>query len=206
MGKKSSFGVYCSQNKGCVFGVMLVLLLQKACGVEFQVGGSKGFWGVSSDSNAQSFNQWAETRRFQAGDSLVFNYQAGQDSVLLVKQDDYKNCNTEAPIKHFSDGHTIFKFEKSGPYYFISGNKDNCLKNQKLVVVVLADRTKQYSSPPPTPIEEEPTSPPPSSEASSQPPEALAHMNPTPSPLVIFHLQGFKRLLISWSLSYTSMG
>lgn len=101
----------------------------------------------------------------------VFNYQAGQDSVLLVNEDDYKNCHTESPIKHFSDGHTVIKFEKSGPHYFISGIKDNCLKNEKMVVVVLADRTKQYSSPPPAPA------------AGSQPPEASVQMNPTPSPI-----------------------
>ncbi|XP_022941574.1 early nodulin-like protein 3 [Cucurbita moschata] len=164
MAKKSSFAV-------TIFGVML-LLVQNVCGVEYQVGGSKGIWGVPSDPNAQSLNQWAESRRFQIGDSIVFNYQSGQDSVLLVNQDDYNNCHTESPIKHFSDGHTIIKFEKSGPHYFISGIKDNCLKNEKLVVVVLADRTKQYSSPPPAPVEE-PQSP---------PPEAPAQMNPTPSP------------------------
>ncbi|XP_008463438.2 early nodulin-like protein 3 [Cucumis melo] len=175
MGKRSNnFGIF-SQKKACVnfvvklFGVLM--FVQKVCGVEFQVGGSKGVWGVPSDPNAQSLNQWAESRRFQIGDSLVFNYQGGQDSVLLVNEDDYKNCHTESPIKHFSDGHTVIKFEKSGPHYFISGIKDNCLKNEKLVVVVLADRSRQYSSPPPAPA------------TGSQPPEASVQMNPTPSPI-----------------------
>ncbi|KAG7015504.1 Early nodulin-like protein 3, partial [Cucurbita argyrosperma subsp. argyrosperma] len=150
---------------------LLVLIQRVVHGVEFQVGGSKGLWGVP---NAHSFNQWAESQRFQIGDSLVFNYQGGQDSVLLVNQDDYNNCHTESPIKHFSDGHTAIKFEKSGPHYFISGIKDNCLKNEKLVVIVLADRTKQYSSPPPAPD---------AGEGSSKPPEASVEMNPTPSPI-----------------------
>ena len=80
MGKRSNnFGIF-SQKKACVnfvvklFGVLM--FVQKVCGVEFQVGGSKGVWGVPSDPNAQSLNQWAESRRFQIGDSLgnLINY------------------------------------------------------------------------------------------------------------------------------------
>jgi hypothetical protein len=78
----------------------------------------------------------------------VFNYQSGQDSIIQVNsQQDYENCNTDAASSaKASDGHTVIKLNKSGPHYFISGNKNNCLKNEKLFVIVLADRTNKNSN------------------------------------------------------------
>ena len=72
----------------------------------------------------------------------VFNYQSGQDSVLYVKSEDYASCNIDSPYAKYSDGHTVYKLNQSGPHFFISGNKDNCNKNEKLTVIVLADRNK----------------------------------------------------------------
>ena len=98
----------------------------------------------------------------------VFVYQPNQDSVLQVTRDAYDSCNTDAPTAKFADGKTSFALTHSGPYYFISGNKNNCQKNQKLVVIVMADRNGNTttSSPPlpspaPAPSVESPPSPPP---------------------------------------------
>ncbi|KAJ8435917.1 hypothetical protein Cgig2_013264 [Carnegiea gigantea] len=136
-----------------VIGVLsLVLLMQRGEATTFVVGGTKG-WTVPPN-NSPVFNQWAEKMRFQLGDSLLFVYHPANDSVLRVTKENYDSCNTTSPLEKYTDGHTEIKFNQSGPYYFISGNKDDCLKNEKLVVVVLADRTKKASSPP---------SPPPSS-------------------------------------------
>ncbi|KAL5548274.1 hypothetical protein UlMin_003505 [Ulmus minor] len=160
-----------------------MLLIQKSNATDFTIGGSKG-WTV--DSSATSYyNQWAEKNRFQIGDTIVFVYPAGQDSVLLVNQKDYNNCYTENPQRKFSDGHTTYKFTQSGPHYFISGNKENCQKNEK-VVVVLADRSNRYGNSNQTIAD----SPPPSAEASPSPapsgemspPAATGENNPTPAP------------------------
>ncbi|XP_059625380.1 early nodulin-like protein 18 [Cornus florida] len=45
------------------------------------------------------------------------------------------------------DGDSVFKFDRSGPFFFISGNKENCQKGQKLIVVVLAVRNHHKSPP-----------------------------------------------------------
>ncbi|KAL0311044.1 UNVERIFIED_CONTAM: Early nodulin-like protein 1 [Sesamum angustifolium] len=164
----------------CVF-----LLIQRCHGFQFKVGGS-GTWTVPAD-NAVSYNQWAEKSRFQIGDTLLFVYAGDKDCVLHVTKDDYTNCNTEAPLEKFTDGHTVFKFNQSGPHYFISGVADNCHKNEKLVVVVMADRSKNYSngtvpSSPPAPTPEvPPPSPAPSGEESPSPPSGVA-INPSPAP------------------------
>ncbi|XP_027343570.1 early nodulin-like protein 3 [Abrus precatorius] len=138
----------------------LLLLLHESDAYQFIVGGQKG-WSVPSDPNSNPYNQWAEKSRFQIGDSLVFNYPSGQDSVIQVTSQDYGSCNTDAYSEKFSDGHTVIKLNQSGPHFFISGNKNNCLKNEKLVVIVLSDRnnrnsntnqTNTASSPSPSPL------------------------------------------------------
>ncbi|CAN7018997.1 unnamed protein product [Brassica rapa subsp. trilocularis] len=145
------------------FLVCLLLIINTVCAREFVVyiiGGSKG-WTVPSDD--QVYNQWAEKSRFQISDSLLFIYQPNQDSVVQVTRDAYDSCNTDEPTAKFTDGHTSFNLDRSGPYYFISGNKDNCHKNQKLIIIVMADRsnakTTTTSSPPPSPSVESSPSP-----------------------------------------------
>ncbi|CAJ2650459.1 early nodulin-like protein 2-like [Trifolium pratense] len=166
----------------------VMLMIHKSAAYEFIVGGQKG-WSVPGDSNSNPFNQWAEKSRFQIGDSLVFNYQSGKDSVLYVKSEDYASCNTGSPNAKFSDGHTVFKLNQSGPHFFISGNKDNCLKNEKVTIIVLSDRsnsnnssnTNQTSnaSPPSPQSSSSPPSPAPSKQEGQSPPPDT---NQTPPP------------------------
>ncbi|KAJ4867886.1 early nodulin-like protein 9 [Raphanus sativus] len=160
--------------------VCLFMTINKAYAREFAVGGAKG-WTVPSGS--QVYSQWAEQSRFQIGDSLLFVYQSNQDSVLQVTRDAYDSCNTDAPTAKFADGKTSFALAQSGPYYFISGNKDHCHKNEKLVVIVMADRSgnknnNTTSSSPPS------TAPAPSGEYAPSPPMegALEPPAATPTP------------------------
>ncbi|KAJ0232209.1 Phytocyanin domain-containing protein [Hirschfeldia incana] len=141
------------------------MIVNKAFAREFMVGGGKG-WTVPSGS--QVYSEWAEKSRFQVGDSLLFVYQPNQDSVLQVTRDAYDSCNSDAPTAKFADGKTSFALTHSGAYYFISGNKDNCNKNEKLVIIVMADRngkTNHTSSS--SPLSQAPA---PSGESSPSPP------------------------------------
>ncbi|KAF5478844.1 hypothetical protein F2P56_005373 [Juglans regia] len=168
-----------------VWLVCLMLLMHEGGATEFTIGGSKG-WTVPTDPKEVHYNQWAENHRFQIGDSLVFVYPPDQDSLLHVTQEDYTNCNTESPIEKFSDGHTVFNLKQSGSFYFISGNKDHCLKNEKLVVIVLADRSNKTGtdSPPPSGSTEITPAPAPANgESPSPPPVDTVEINPTPAPV-----------------------
>ncbi|XP_010509110.1 PREDICTED: early nodulin-like protein 3 [Camelina sativa] len=157
--------------------VCLLMIVNIAYAREFTVGGGKG-WTVPSGS--QVYGQWAEQSRFQIGDSLLFVYQPNQDSVLQVTRDAYDSCNTDSPTAKFADGKTSFTLNHSGPYYFISGNKDNCKKNEKLVVIVMADRsgnnnTTSSSLPSPAPA--------PSGDSAPSPPvSGTVEMSPAPMP------------------------
>ncbi|CAK8577188.1 unnamed protein product [Lathyrus sativus] len=170
----------------------LMLMIHKGAAYEFIVGGQKG-WSVPSDSSYNPFNQWAEKSRFQVGDTLVFNYQSGKDSVLYVKSDDYASCNVGSPYAKYSDGHTVIKLNQSGPHFFISGNKDNCAKNEKITVIVLSDRsnsnnggssnTNQTSNAsPPSPQSSSPSPPSPSpSKPDDQSPTPDTNQTPSTS-------------------------
>ncbi|XP_062169544.1 early nodulin-like protein 4 [Alnus glutinosa] len=168
------------------FFLLFVLCSSFLCSSQaykFYVGGTDG-WVLNP---SQSYNNWAAKKRFQVNDVLVFKYKKGSDSVLVVNQDDYNSCNKKNPIKKLEDGDSEFSFDKSGPFYFISGKDQNCEKGQKLIVVVLAVR--HYGQYPPTsaptPISPSPKS---SSPAPALAPKPLAPVpaapkgSPVPAP------------------------
>ncbi|GFS29187.1 early nodulin-like protein 14 [Actinidia rufa] len=162
-----------------LFGLLLVLV-RRGGAFEFKVGGS-GDWKLPTDPNVFGYNLWAEKNRFQIGDTLMFVYPADKDVVLQVTKDDYNNCNTAIPIEKYTDGHTVFQFNQSGPFYFISGVKDHCQKNEKLIVIVLADRTnKSSTSPPPSGSTEVTPSPAPTGEEYPSPPQGSVEISPSP--------------------------
>ncbi|KAK6154353.1 hypothetical protein DH2020_008601 [Rehmannia glutinosa] len=126
-----------------LFLVSIYCFMHFSNGYQFIVGGRNG-WVLNPSEN---YNHWSGRMRFQVNDTLLFKYKSGSDSVLVVNKNDYDNCNTGNPILKLEDGNSIFKFDRSGPFYFISGNKANCDQGQKLIVVVLAVRNRP--SPPP---------------------------------------------------------
>lgn len=50
---------------------------------------------------------------------------------------DYQKCNTSNPINKFEDGNTLFRFDRAGFFYFISGQPGHCRAGQELVIRVL---------------------------------------------------------------------
>uniref|UniRef100_A0A6M2EQH6 Phytocyanin domain-containing protein n=1 Tax=Populus davidiana TaxID=266767 RepID=A0A6M2EQH6_9ROSI len=172
--------------KGNVFHILgllcLLLLIQKNNATEFKVGGPKGWTVPDNTSSKGHLNVWAEGNRFQKGDSLVFDYDASQDSVVQVTKEGYEKCNAEKPLEKFTDGHTVFEIKQYGArYYFISGNRDRCQKNEKMEVLVLADRSTNATASPPSPGSSDMVpAPTPSSEES--PPAGTVDINPTPPP------------------------
>ncbi|VVB15873.1 unnamed protein product [Arabis nemorensis] len=129
----------------------------------FNVGGN-GVWAINPQEN---YNTWAERNRFQVNDTLYFKYAKGSDSVQQVMKADFDGCNVRNPIKNFDNGESEVTLDRSGPFYFISGNQDHCKKGQKLIVVVLAVRNH-----PTVPIS--PAKPP----SMAQPPKSHSPVSP----------------------------
>ncbi|KAM0910382.1 hypothetical protein ACQ4PT_014210 [Festuca glaucescens] len=166
-----------------LLGLLCFALMAAAASArQFRVGGSKG-WSVP-DATAEPYNAWAGRMRFLIGDQLLFVYPKETDSVLLVDQASYDACNTTMYLTKFDDGSTVFPLDRSGPFFFISGNGASCMANQKLIVVVLAASHTPPSllptppSMPPTAAAPVPSPSAPSSPPSMTPPSAA----PVPSP------------------------
>ncbi|KAJ8476665.1 hypothetical protein OPV22_020392 [Ensete ventricosum] len=151
---------------------VLMALLSSCCAYDFYVGGRQGW----VKHPCESYNSWAGRNRFQVHDTLIFKYKQGNDSVLVVTEADYNSCNVADPIGCYTDGNSVFQFNRSGPFYFISGAAGHCAQGQKLIVVVLATRTP-IPSPPSAPAEP-PYWPPPTPSLSPYPSPASAPSTP----------------------------
>ncbi|CAL9772688.1 unnamed protein product, partial [Musa acuminata subsp. burmannicoides] len=135
---------------------------------------------------SESYGDWAKRNRFQVADTIgifawccaMFKYKKGEDSVLVVSKQDYDAYDVSKPIQKLDGGDSVFKFDRSGPFYFISGTPGNFQRGQKLVVVVMAVRHRPpISSPPSLPL-----SPPPVSSPASSPSPAPVSHSPAPPP------------------------
>ncbi|KAL5228281.1 hypothetical protein ABZP36_016546 [Zizania latifolia] len=163
-----------------LLAVVVVILAASCCtAFDFNVGGS----GVWAPNPAEPFNRWAERTRFQVNDRLVFRYRKEEDSVAVVSQSHYDACNATEPLQRLDGGDSVFVFNHSGPFFFISGDAGRCQAGERLIVVVLAVRNNTPSSPPPPP----PPSPPvpaPSPRSMPPPPPAPGTNGTTASPPV----------------------
>ncbi|KAK4752938.1 hypothetical protein SAY87_021736 [Trapa incisa] len=134
------------QNKrlwAFIFAAWWLCLSGSATAYKFYVGGRDG-WALHP---SEDYGHWAGRNRFLINDILYFKYKKGEDSVLLVNKNDYDSCNNNSPIRRWDDGDTVFTFDRSGPFFFISGEDDHCRNGQKLIVVVLAVRNHTPSVP-----------------------------------------------------------
>ncbi|KAE9457699.1 hypothetical protein C3L33_10429, partial [Rhododendron williamsianum] len=134
-----------------MMGLVLVLVcfLGSSQAYIFHVGGKEG-WALKP---SEGYSHWAQRNRFEVNDTLIFKYNKGSDSVLIVEKNDYYNCNKAKPIQSLSGGDSVYKIDRSGPIFFISGEAENCNKGQKLEIIVLAARnnTNTHKAPSPTP-------------------------------------------------------
>ncbi|XP_057474013.1 early nodulin-like protein 6 [Actinidia eriantha] len=130
--------------KVVVFSVLFSSLhLFTAMCFEFKVGEDNG-WGVPSSKNDQIYNQWASKNRFKVNDTLKFEYK--KDSVLVVTEEEYNKCKSFHPMSFFNNGDTVYKLDRPGLFYFISGVAGHCERGLKMIIKVL-----EPESPPPPP-------------------------------------------------------
>ncbi|XP_024168927.1 mavicyanin [Rosa chinensis] len=117
---------------------------------QFQVGDKSNGWEVpKSKSDQDMYNQWASKNRFKVDDTLNFNYKKNSDSVMVVTEAEYEKCHSDNPIFSSNDGDLVFKLDRPGSFYFISGTAGHCEKGQKMIVKVLGSPAAGTESPPP---------------------------------------------------------
>ncbi|XP_009135585.1 mavicyanin [Brassica rapa] len=146
-----------SSSKKITLVVVLVSIYMFSCvsSTEFEVGGEDGWMVPQSKTHGDMFNHWASHNRFKVGDTVRFNYT--KDSVLVVSEEEYKKCKATKPQLYSNNEDTVFKLDRPGLFYFISGISGHCEKGQKMIIKVME-------------TESSPDSPPPSSSSSSSSP------------------------------------
>ncbi|KAI3969468.1 hypothetical protein MKX01_027400 [Papaver californicum] len=136
-----------------IFVVTMMMMVSLSSGNQFEVGGPSG-WIIPPENDPQSYIEWASTTRFHIGDTVYFMYK--NDSVLVVNRNDYIYCNISNPVAKFEDGNTIFRFDRHGFFYFISGKVGHCKLGQRIVVRVMAHPSEfnkpQEHAPSPSPL------------------------------------------------------
>ncbi|XP_010479319.1 PREDICTED: early nodulin-like protein 1 [Camelina sativa] len=113
---------------------------------EFEAGGENGWIIPQSSNQSDMFNQWASKNRFKVGDTIRFKYK--KDSVLVVSEDEYKKCQTTKPELYSNHDDTVFKLDRPGLFYFISGVAGHCEKGQKMIIKVMEVEPTPQSPPP----------------------------------------------------------
>ncbi|CAL5198521.1 unnamed protein product [Lathyrus oleraceus] len=112
---------------------------------EFEVGGRVGWVVPTSKDSDEMYNQWASQNRFKIDDTIHFKYD--KDSVMMVSEEEYEKCKSDRPLFFENNGNTVYKFERPGMFYFISGVSGHCTRGQKMVIKVLDIRPITAPSP-----------------------------------------------------------
>ncbi|KAK9748182.1 hypothetical protein RND81_02G041700 [Saponaria officinalis] len=133
--------------------ISLCLMFKNGNSTEFMVGDSKG-WGVPPSKEPNSYNLWAEKKRFKVNDTLEFQYK--KDSIMIVNEAEYEKCKTSSPLFFSNNGNTAIALNRSGLFYFISGVTGHCERGQKMVVKVLdVTDTTTPQQPPASPADDD---------------------------------------------------
>lgn len=76
-----------------------------------------------------------------------FRYQ--KDSVMVVTSEEYEKCRSSHPLFYSNNGDTVFKLDRPGLFYFISGVAGHCQRGERMIIKVL----ETEETPPPQPAE-----------------------------------------------------
>ncbi|XP_073110731.1 early nodulin-like protein 17 [Elaeis guineensis] len=117
----------------CIIITMATMNILAGASNQYKVGDAEG-WQLPDVNNTDVYKIWASKFTFYVGDTIVFEYK--NDSVAKVDKRGYYHCNETSHGSMFKDGHTVFLLDKSGFYYFVSGDLDHCRKGQRLMIEV----------------------------------------------------------------------
>ncbi|KQJ94206.1 mavicyanin [Brachypodium distachyon] len=146
-------------------------VLGTASAATYNVGEPGGAWDLRTD-----YGNWASSKKFHPGDTIVFKYSPAQHDVLEVSKADYDSCNTNSPISTLTTGNDVVSLTSTGTRYFICGFPGHCTTSGTGLMKVKIDVTPGSSSNSPAPAAGPGASnsppPPPSSAATSVGPTA----------------------------------
>jgi len=126
--------------QGRCSAVLAVALLVVSCaaavqGTNYTVGDTEGWSKPNGNTIPDGYlATWASGKTFNAGDTLLFNYNPIAHSVLQVSMSDYTGCVITSPMEKYTSGNDTVKLAGGTTYYFICGTPGHCSAGQKLSV------------------------------------------------------------------------
>ncbi|KAK7270270.1 hypothetical protein RIF29_23290 [Crotalaria pallida] len=110
------------------FTVLLISLSVVSMSAVYRVGDSVG-WTILDHPD---YKNWASSKKFYVGDTLIFSYHKQNHDVMEVSQHDYIHCNTNSAKAFYHTGSDSINLTKTGDFYFICSNSGHCLAGQKV--------------------------------------------------------------------------
>ncbi|KAH8504145.1 hypothetical protein Peur_046269 [Populus x canadensis] len=109
----------------------------------YQVGDSAGWTSMGQ----VDYQEWAASKNFHVGDTLVFNYNSQFHNVKQVTQQGFEACNATSPIATYTNGYDTVTLEKLGHFYFICGYPGHCQAGQQIDILVSSPTSSLSPSP-----------------------------------------------------------
>ncbi|XP_071691711.1 mavicyanin-like isoform X1 [Rutidosis leptorrhynchoides] len=122
-------------------------MVETAIGAVHRVGESAG-WTTIGNVN---YKQWAATKTFKLGDTIVFTYNKQFHNVMQVTHADYRSCNISAPIATYSTGNDSVIITTYGHHFYLCAVPGHCQAGQRVDINVqrLVSSTLAPTSSPP---------------------------------------------------------
>ncbi|KAJ4824125.1 hypothetical protein Tsubulata_038787 [Turnera subulata] len=140
-----------ANNRVSLLVMLLVIALSPlVCSATLYNVGDSGDWRLGID-----YNQWACSKSFHVGDTIVFKFNPQIYNVVQVSKQDYESCNASSPINIYITGHDYITLQSAVDSYFLSGFPGQCHGGLKLKVHISVE-----SSSPTPPTTMTPPSPP----------------------------------------------
>ncbi|KAL1212725.1 Mavicyanin [Cardamine amara subsp. amara] len=124
----------------------LVMMLRLSEAAVYKVGDSAGWTTIAN----VDYKQWASTKTFHIGDTILFEYNPQFHNVMRVTHPMYRSCNNSNPISTFTTGNDSITLTNHGHHFFFCGVPGHCLAGQKLDLNVLRPASTTPLSDPPT--------------------------------------------------------
>ncbi|KAK9222932.1 hypothetical protein WN944_011373 [Citrus x changshan-huyou] len=123
--------------------LLMATLVGVSLGAVHKVGDSAG-WTTLGNID---YNQWASSKNFHVGDTIVFEYNNQFHNVKQVTFQDFQSCNGASPIATFTSGSDSITLKRPGHYYFLCGVPGHCEAGQTLDIMVTPASLRPSASP-----------------------------------------------------------
>ncbi|XP_058760203.1 early nodulin-like protein 14 [Vicia villosa] len=154
--------------------IVVTLSLQTSEAEDYTVGGDTVGWTSFPPGGSSFYSKWAANFTFNLNDNLVFNYESGSHSIVILNKANYEKCNVNDDIQTFNKGPTKITLDRTGDFYFSCSLSGHCSSGQKLSVKVTDNASSDIS-----PAEAPPSlSTGPGSTAIATPPQSSASATP----------------------------